>query len=118
MHAKLYIIQGTERVGITSRNEIGLLLFEKDDETTLEFGLGSRLKTPVLPIWISRCNGKLGVLFNTNRELMRSYHAENRFGEICRSLHCPRSRIVALRILKLHLCLTSGSSCTTTAITR
>ena len=26
-----------------------------------------------------RCNGKLGVLFNPNKELMKSYHAENRY---------------------------------------
>jgi hypothetical protein len=27
---------------------------------------------------VVRCNGKVGVLFNPNKELMKSYHAENR----------------------------------------
>ncbi len=49
-----------------------------NESETADFNLGSRLKTPVLPIWITRCNGKVGILFNPNRELMRSYHAENR----------------------------------------
>lgn len=61
-----------------TRNEIGMLLWEKDEEETAAFNLGSRLKTPVLPIWVTRCNGSIGILFNPNRELMRSYHAENR----------------------------------------
>merc|ERR1712241_1379027 len=29
--------------------------------------------------WVTKVNGQLGVLFNPNKELMRSYHAENRF---------------------------------------
>lgn len=40
---------------------------------------GSRLKTPALPIWISSCCGHFGVMFNSNRELLRNYHAEKRF---------------------------------------
>lgn len=30
-------------------------------------------------MWVTKVNGQYGVLFNPNRELMRSYHAENRF---------------------------------------
>ncbi len=70
---------GEERLGVVGRNEIGFLLFEYDDERTEKMNLGSRLKTPVLPIWVTMCNAKVGVLFNPNRELMRSYHMENRF---------------------------------------
>ena len=40
---------------------------------------GSRLKTPVLPIWVTCINNEWGVLFNPNRDLMKSYSAENRF---------------------------------------
>ena len=69
---------GEERRGMEVRNEIGFLLWETDEETTADFNLGSRLKTPILPIWITLCNGMFGVLFNPNKELMRSYHAENR----------------------------------------
>ncbi|XP_059082363.1 inactive ubiquitin carboxyl-terminal hydrolase MINDY-4B-like isoform X4 [Tigriopus californicus] len=70
---------GEERRGMETRNDIGFLIWDQDEETTNRFHLGSRLKTPTLPIWITRCNGQFGVLFNPNRELMRSYHAENRF---------------------------------------
>ena len=68
-----------ERVGVEGRNEIGMLLFEKDDYSTEKWNLGSRLKTPALPMWVTMVNGTYGVLFNPNKELMRSYHAENRF---------------------------------------
>ena len=40
--------------------------------------VGSRLKTPVLPIWVTCVNDNWGVLFNPNRDLMKSYSAENR----------------------------------------
>ena len=68
-----------ERVGVEGRNEIGMLLYEKDEYRTEKWNLGSRLKTPALPMWVTMVNGTYGVLFNPNKELMRSYHAENRF---------------------------------------
>ena len=40
--------------------------------------LGSRLKTPILPIWVTCCRDNWGVLFNPNKDLMKSYQAENR----------------------------------------
>ena len=40
---------------------------------------GSRLKTPGLPIWVTCCMGHYGIVFNSNRELLRNYHAEKRF---------------------------------------
>ena len=45
----------------------------------MDFNLGSRLKTPVLPIWVTCINDEWGVLFNPNKDLMKSYSAENRF---------------------------------------
>ena len=54
-------------------------MWEKDAEKTAAFNIGSRLKTPSLPMWMTKCNGQMGILFNPNKELMRSYHAENRF---------------------------------------
>jgi hypothetical protein len=52
--------------------------FLKTESITAGYNLGSRLKTPTLPIWVVKCNGKVGVLFNPNKELMKSHHAENR----------------------------------------
>ena len=45
----------------------------------MDFNLGSRLKTPVLPIWVTCINDEWGVLFHPNKDLMKSYSAENRF---------------------------------------
>ena len=67
-----------ERSGVIGRNDIGFLLWEKDQCRTEKWQLGSRMKTPTLPMWVTKVNGQLGVLFNPNKELMRSYHAENR----------------------------------------
>ena len=93
------------QVGITGRNDIGFLLWDRDEKMTEEAGLGSRLKTPVLPIWITCVNGSWGVLFNPNKDLMKSYAAENRFTVQIQSQsrHCSYNN-----------CL-PGSTCTTTA---
>ena len=69
---------GEGKVGITSRNEIGFLYWEQNEEKTQDINLGSRLKTPVLPIWGTCINENWGVLFNPNSDLMKSYSAENR----------------------------------------
>ncbi|VVC88441.1 unnamed protein product [Leptidea sinapis] len=71
--------------GILSRSSVGLLVWYNGDESS-NIGHnvsnqypGSRLKTPALPIWVTNCSGHYGILFNTNRELLRNYHAERRF---------------------------------------
>lgn len=59
------------------RSEVGFLVHEDDGQLNKQ--PGSRLKTPNLPIWVTLCHGHHGVLFNTNRELLRNYHAERRY---------------------------------------
>ncbi|XP_043480672.1 inactive ubiquitin carboxyl-terminal hydrolase MINDY-4B [Leptopilina heterotoma] len=63
--------------GVLVRSEIGFLIHEGDGQLNRQ--PGSRLKTPSLPIWVTLCLGHHGVIFNTNRELLRNYHAERRF---------------------------------------
>ncbi|XP_024879613.1 inactive ubiquitin carboxyl-terminal hydrolase MINDY-4B isoform X1 [Temnothorax curvispinosus] len=63
--------------GVLMRSEVGFLVHESDSNIGKQ--PGSRLKTPSLPIWVTLCLGHHGVLFNTNRELLRNYHAERRF---------------------------------------
>ncbi|XP_015587920.1 inactive ubiquitin carboxyl-terminal hydrolase MINDY-4B isoform X2 [Cephus cinctus] len=63
--------------GVLARSEVGFLVHESDGQVDKQ--PGSRLKTPSLPIWATLCLGHYGVLFNTNRELLRNYHAERRF---------------------------------------
>ncbi|XP_038208490.1 inactive ubiquitin carboxyl-terminal hydrolase MINDY-4B [Zerene cesonia] len=69
--------------GVLSRSPVGLLVWYNGDDTVSNHVSnqypGSRLKTPALPIWVTSCSGHFGVLFNTNRELLRNYHAERRF---------------------------------------
>lgn len=79
------IYEGTEdtmakpKTGILTRSEIGLLVWARNDAGGGQGTVGSRLKTPSLPIWVTRCNDSYGLLFNPNRDLIRDYHAENRF---------------------------------------
>ena len=83
------------------RNDLGFIIWSTNEEKTMNFNLvtkngasykcdpnseqGSRLKTPVLPIWVTCINNEWGVLFNPNRDLMKSYSAENRqdLGTLC-----------------------------------
>ena len=75
-----------------ARNDLGFIVWNSNEEKTMNLNLvngvnecdpkseqGSRLKTPVLPIWVTCINNEWGVLFNPNRDLMKSYSAENRF---------------------------------------
>ncbi|XP_068976530.1 inactive ubiquitin carboxyl-terminal hydrolase MINDY-4B isoform X3 [Bombus flavifrons] len=67
--------------GVLVRSEVGFLVHEGDGQLNKQ--PGSRLKTPNLPIWVTLCHGHHGVLFNTNRELLRNYHAERRWQDAC-----------------------------------
>jgi ubiquitin carboxyl-terminal hydrolase MINDY-3/4 len=67
------------QVGITCRSPLGLLLWMGQEDKSAGFRIGSRLKTPVFPIWITIIGDCSGVLFSKNRDLMRDYHAENRY---------------------------------------
>ena len=69
---------GDGKVGIVDRNNIGCLVWDTDEEQTMTLKLGSRSKTPVLPIWVTCINNNWGVLFNPREDLMKSYCAENR----------------------------------------
>ena len=70
------LLQARPKTGILQRAEVGLLVWKRHDGD--QCVVGSRLKTPSLPIWVTRCNDAYGILFNPNRDLIRDYHAENR----------------------------------------
>jgi hypothetical protein len=61
---------------VLTRSDVGLLVYDESTEAQMP---GSRLKTPSLPVWVSYASGHYGVLFNTNRDLLRDYHAERRY---------------------------------------
>jgi hypothetical protein len=70
--------QSHQKVGIVERGQIGFLLWDKDDATSATFNIGSRLKTPILPLWVTKCNDVIGVLFNPNKELLKTHDAEKK----------------------------------------
>ncbi|XP_013148449.1 PREDICTED: protein FAM188B2-like [Papilio polytes] len=69
--------------GVLARSSVGFLLWHEGLDNRLSALTkqhpGSRLKTPAFPIWITCSSGHFGVLFNTNRELLKNYQAEKRF---------------------------------------
>lgn len=66
--------------GILGRAPIGLLILEGDGQAISSTRQpGSRLKTPAFPIWVACCSGHYGIFFNSNRDLLRNYHAEKNF---------------------------------------
>ena len=37
------------------------------------------MKTPMLPIWLTKCEGHMGLIFNPNKDLLKSKGMENKF---------------------------------------
>ena len=37
------------------------------------------MKTPMLPIWLTKCEGHMGIIFNPNKDLLKSKGMENKF---------------------------------------
>lgn len=64
--------------GIHARSPIGLLLWMRTEDKTAAYKLGSRLKTPVYPIWLIIASEQSGVLFSDDRDLLRDYRSEIR----------------------------------------
>jgi hypothetical protein len=51
----------------------------RTEEKTKHYSLGSRLKTPIFPVWLVVASEQCGVLFSDDRELLRDYRSEIRF---------------------------------------
>lgn len=60
------------------RSPIGLLVWMGTEEKTTVLNVGSRLKTPIVPIWVVIASEQSGVLFGDDKGLLRDYQAENR----------------------------------------
>ncbi|XP_021350421.1 inactive ubiquitin carboxyl-terminal hydrolase MINDY-4B-like isoform X2 [Mizuhopecten yessoensis] len=67
------------RRGIQSRSTIGFLYFDKTEPQKDRTEVGSMLKTPKLPIWLTSTNGQIGLLFSNKIELVSDWRVENRF---------------------------------------
>lgn len=77
--------QAIPHYGILARSEVGLLVHYEETSTPTQVTQipGSRLKTPSYPIWVTCTNGHFGIIFNTNRELLRNHLAERRYSILC-----------------------------------
>ena len=79
---------GEGKVGILSRNDIGLLVFwSRQCPSPYPTLPGSRLKTPVLPLWVTCVDHQYGVVFNPSKDLVKSSSAEIRLLRVPLSCH-------------------------------
>jgi len=76
VHNSSTMIGDKQRDGICGRCEIGLLMSSGDSQSEQ---VGAYLKTPILPMWLTKCDGQLGILFNPNKDIFRNKAAENKF---------------------------------------
>ncbi|XP_062607352.1 inactive ubiquitin carboxyl-terminal hydrolase MINDY-4B-like [Saccostrea cucullata] len=65
--------------GIQERSEIGFLFWDKGENDDDRTDVGSMLKTPKKPIWLTSVNGHPGLLFSTNLDLVSDWRVETRF---------------------------------------
>ncbi|XP_022344132.2 inactive ubiquitin carboxyl-terminal hydrolase MINDY-4B-like isoform X2 [Crassostrea virginica] len=65
--------------GIQERSEIGFLFWDKGENDDNRTEVGSMLKTPKKPLWLSLINGQPGLLFSTNLDLVSDWRVETRF---------------------------------------
>ncbi|XP_071530558.1 inactive ubiquitin carboxyl-terminal hydrolase MINDY-4B-like [Panulirus ornatus] len=89
------------KTGTLTRAEVGLLVWKRKEDSE-EVKVGSRLKTPTFPIWVTRFNDSYGVLFNPNKDLIRDYHAENRFDLYYYSSNTSQTAATVLTINTRH----------------
>ena len=66
------------KFGISDRNEVGFLAWYENENVNKNLKVGSRLKTPSLPIWVTCVNDQWGVLFNPSLDILKSHRAQNR----------------------------------------
>ncbi|XP_033760244.1 inactive ubiquitin carboxyl-terminal hydrolase MINDY-4B-like isoform X2 [Pecten maximus] len=67
------------RRGIQVRSTIGFLYYDKTEQQNARTEVGSMLKTPKLPIWLTSTNGQIGLLFSNKIDLVSDWRVENRF---------------------------------------
>lgn len=67
------------RKGIQVRSTIGFLHYDKTEHQDNRTEVGSMLKTPKLPLWLTNTNGQIGLLFSNKIDLVSDWRVENRF---------------------------------------
>ncbi|ESO98944.1 hypothetical protein LOTGIDRAFT_75147, partial [Lottia gigantea] len=64
--------------GVQERSSIGMLYWNKKEEDK-RTEVGSMLKTPKHPIWLTVINDQIGLIFSTNLDLISDWRVEHRF---------------------------------------
>lgn len=62
IHNGIIVEDEVDKLGIQARNDIGLLIWERSEAVTDELRLGSRFKTPGLPVWVTCVRKKFYIL--------------------------------------------------------
>ncbi|KAL5004726.1 hypothetical protein ScPMuIL_018182 [Solemya velum] len=65
--------------GVKERGQIGYLYWDKNEADDNRTEVGSMLKVPKLPIWVTQVNKQFGLLFSTNIDLIRDWRTEHNF---------------------------------------
>lgn len=65
--------------GIQERSQIGFLYWDKGENDDSRTEVGSMLKTPKKPIWLTLINNQPGLFFSTNIDLVSDWRVETRF---------------------------------------
>ncbi|KAK7482891.1 hypothetical protein BaRGS_00025924 [Batillaria attramentaria] len=65
--------------GVKERSNIGYLFWDKGEDPDTRTEVGSMLKTPKTPIWVTKVNHMYGLLFSTNLDLVSDWRIECRF---------------------------------------
>lgn len=65
--------------GVKERSQIGFLFWDKGEDFDQRTEIGSMLKTPKNPIWLTLVNGNYGMLFSNNLDLVSDWRVEHHF---------------------------------------
>ncbi|KAL4220105.1 FAM188B2-like [Mactra antiquata] len=65
--------------GLKERSQVGLLFWDRNEEPDERTEIGSMLKTPKNPIWLTLINGHYGVLYSNNIDLVSDWRVEHHF---------------------------------------
>ncbi|KAK6196307.1 hypothetical protein SNE40_001557 [Patella caerulea] len=65
--------------GVKERSKVGFLYWNKREDDGQRTQVGSMLKTPKYPIWLTSINDQIGLLFSTNIDLISDWRTEHRF---------------------------------------
>lgn len=65
--------------GVKERSHVGYLYWDKGEDPDARTEVGSMLKTPKTPIWVTKVNQMYGLLFSTNLDLVSDWRIECRF---------------------------------------